>query len=35
MLDFMPIDAFEASMGTLRGALECVDIHTGELQSPE
>ena len=25
-------DAFEAALDTLRGALECVDIHTGELQ---
>ena len=28
-------DAFEAAMDTLRGALECVDIHTGELHRPE
>ena len=28
-------DAFEAAMGTLRGALECVDIATGELHRPE
>ena len=28
-------DAFEAAMETLRGALECVDIHTGELHRPE
>ena len=28
-------DAFEAAMATLRGALECVDIHTGELHRPE
>ena len=28
-------DAFEAAMDTLRGALECVDIATGELHRPE
>ena len=28
-------DAFEAAMDTLRGALECVDLHTGELYRPE
>ena len=28
-------DAFEAALDTLRGALECVDIHTGELHRPE
>ena len=28
-------DAFEAAMDTLRGALECVDIKTGELHCPE
>ena len=28
-------DAFEAAMDTLRGALECVDIETGELHRPE
>ena len=28
-------DAFEAAMDTLRGALECVDIKTGELHRPE
>ena len=28
-------DAFEAAMDTLRGALECVDINTGELHRPE
>ena len=28
-------DAFEAAMDTLRGALECVDIDTGELHRPE
>ena len=28
-------DEFEAAMDTLRGALECVDIHTGELHRPE
>ena len=28
-------DAFEAAMDTLRGALECVDIATGELLRPE
>ena len=28
-------DAFEAAMGTVRGALECVDIDTGELHRPE
>ena len=28
-------DAFEAAMDTLRGALECVDITTGELHRPE
>ena len=28
-------DAFEAAMGTVRGALECVDLHTGELHRPE
>ena len=28
-------DEFEAAMDTLRGALECVDIKTGELHRPE
>ena len=28
-------DAFEAAMDTLRGALECVDLETGELHRPE
>ena len=28
-------DAFEAALDTLRGALECVDIATGELHRPE
>ena len=28
-------DEFEAAMDTLRGALECVDLHTGELHRPE
>ena len=28
-------DEFEAAMDTLRGALECVDIATGELHRPE
>ena len=28
-------DVFEAALDTLRGALECVDIHTGELHRPE
>ena len=28
-------DEFKAAMDTLRGALECVDIHTGELHRPE
>ena len=28
-------DEFEAAMDTLRGALECVDINTGELHRPE
>ena len=28
-------DEFEAAMDTLRGALECVDIETGELHRPE
>ena len=28
-------DAFEAAMTTLRGALECVDLATGELHRPE
>ena len=28
-------DAFEAAMDTLRGALECVDIKTGELHGAE
>ena len=28
-------DAFDAAMETLRGALECVDIATGELHRPE
>ena len=28
-------DEFEAAMDTLRGALECVDLHTGELLRPE
>ena len=28
-------DAFEAALDTLRGALECVDLHTGELLRPE
>ena len=28
-------DAFEAAMGTLRGALECVDVASGELHRPE
>ena len=28
-------DAFEAAMDTVRGALECVDIDTGELHRPE
>ena len=27
-------DEFEAAMDTLRGALECVDIKTGELHRP-
>ena len=28
-------DAFEAAMDTLRGALECVDVASGELHRPE
>ena len=28
-------DEFEAAMDTLRGALECVDLETGELHRPE
>ena len=28
-------DAFEAALDTLRGALECVDLPTGELHRPE
>ena len=28
-------DGFEAAMGTLRGALECVDVASGELHRPE
>ena len=28
-------DAFEAARDTLRGALECVDLATGELHRPE
>ena len=28
-------DAFEAAMGTVRGALECVDVASGELHRPE
>ena len=28
-------DTFEAAMGTLRGALDCVDLATGELHRPE
>ena len=28
-------DEFEVAMDTLRGALECVDINTGELHRPE
>ena len=28
-------DEFEAAMDTLRGALECVDLATGELHRPE
>ena len=28
-------DAFEAAMDTLHGALECVDLETGELHRPE
>ena len=28
-------DGFEAALGTLRGALECVDVASGELHRPE
>ena len=28
-------DAFEAAMDTVRGALECVDVASGELHRPE